>query len=44
MKKPNPSYIQVTKDFPPVLDKFATLLYEKQLKNRRQLKKRLSTW
>jgi hypothetical protein len=29
MKKPNPSYIQVTKDFPMVLDTFATLLYEK---------------
>ena len=29
MKKPNPSYIQVTKDFQSVLDKFGTLLYEK---------------
>ena len=31
MKKPNPSYIQVTKDFQPVVDTFATLLYEKTI-------------
>lgn len=29
MKKPNPNYIQVTKDFQPVLDKFGTLVYKK---------------
>jgi hypothetical protein len=29
MKKPNPSYIQVTKNFQPVLDTFASLLYKR---------------